>query len=270
MTKKGQAIAKLSAVPLTRRNEDGVFSSRRMRRHAEKEKKKDEKSLKKKTGNMGKAMNNKQRKANAKKNKRPTLKKDKKPTTSTGKEIGNGDLIHSGEFNDEEGLIMYPEQIHEDFRGIAVQTTHKMVMSSLELFQQKKADGVDIAEQLVSIKKNLTQYGKQGIIDLDVQSKEWAEWCDDVLLYFAGRFVISGEAMPVCPTSMWNDFPTDHYEDEEAMADEGQSKTKFVRAPSPNMHILPVREGDRREVAIQGCAPPSEPTYNTGDVNDID
>ena len=252
--------AKLSAVPLTTQadlNEDGLFGSRRMRRFAEKKKKKEEKSLKKKTGNMGKAMNNQQRKAQAKKNKprRKMQLKDGKHSdikTSQGREVKHGEKIHSGEFNPEEGLVMFPEQIHEDFRGIAVQTTHETIMNGIESWQKKEHprykvvssnsvpdDNPDMPPHwvgiekhtfngdicLMNIKKELTQYGKQGLIDMDIKSKEWQNWCDDVACYFTLRFVLTGEPMPICPTSAFENVPDTHYEDEEAMADEGVSKS---------------------------------------------
>ena len=312
MTKKGQAIAKLSAVPLTRRNEDGVFSSRRMRRHAEKEKKKEEKSLKKKTGNMGKAMNNQQRKAQAKKKrpKRVQLKDGKGSDikTSTGKEVKHGDKIHSGEFKGEEGLIMFPEQIHEDFKGIVVQPPHEPIINGIESWQKKEHprykvvssnsvpdDNPDMPPHWVgiekhtfdgkvcleNIKKELTQYGRQGLIDMDIKSKEWQNWCDDVCCYFTLRFVLTEEPMPICPTSAYENVPDDHFEDEEAMADEGVSKSEQfpdlsnIIITSPLSTPLPEEEaGERRVVSIrprvQGCDLPSKPTYNTGDLNDID
>ena len=238
------------------RDEDGVFNSRRMRRWEEQQKKKEAKSLKKKTGNMGKAMNNKQRKAQAKKKKRKMQLKDGQFSdikTSQGRGVKHGDKIHSGEFNPEEGLVMFPEQIHEDFRGIAVQTTHDTIMTSIESWKKKEHprykvvssnsvpdDNPDMPPHWVGIekhtfngqvclehiKKELTQYGRQGLIDMDINSKEWQNWCDDVACYFTLRFVLTGEPMPICPTSAYENVPDTHAEFEEAMADEGVSKSE--------------------------------------------
>ena len=48
-------------------------------------------------------------------------------------------------------------------------------------------------------------YRKQGLIDLDIKSKEWQNWCDDVACYFTLRYVLTKEPIPFCPLSLYGE-----------------------------------------------------------------
>ena len=95
-------------------------------------------------------------------------------------------------------LLMLPEEIHEDFTGIMVQTNDENVQKGIKMWKMSTCDrNFKGYLTLAKIKKNLTKYGRQGLIDLDTESKEWQNWCDDVILYFTLRYVLTKEPIPL-------------------------------------------------------------------------
>ena len=224
---------------------------RKWEREMEKEEKKlvqeKKKLLKKKTQSMGKKMNNRQRKAQAKKEKphRPVVQlkeefaKNKTIQTKSG-EQKTGTPLRGDEFQEDEELVMFPEQISPDFNGIVVATTNKTIIESIESWKKEKHPRYRIVSSnsvpddnpdfpphwvgvqemkwdgevcLENIKKDLTKYGRQGLVDLDVSSQEWQDWCDDVACFYTLRYVLTEEPIPICPKSVFQDFPDGHFQE---------------------------------------------------------
>lgn len=85
----------------------------------------------------------------------------------------------------------------ESFGDICVKTNDKDVRSCVLLFQERKKNINDLDNLLEKVRKNLLKYSKKELLEfIDKNSKEWYEWADDLVIFYACKYVLDGTGVP--------------------------------------------------------------------------
>ena len=122
-------------------------------------------------------------------------------------------------------FLMCSVGINPKFRGIMVMTTDKEVKDMIETHRERletkvsldnsenspddDPDGLppnsivvkltrfDGAGMLTDVRAELRKYSHQELLDMPTTTQSWVDWCNNVLIYYTLRFVLSGESIPV-------------------------------------------------------------------------
>jgi len=85
----------------------------------------------------------------------------------------------------------------ESFGDICVKTNDKDVRSCVVLFQERKKATNDLDKLLEKVRTNLLKYDKQELIQfIETDSKEWYEWSDNLIIFYACKYVLDGSPIP--------------------------------------------------------------------------
>ena len=127
-------------------------------------------------------------------------------------------------------LLVFCEAIEPRLQGIAVKTTHGDVLEMMKTYENQEDiykiikssdypdDNPDLPQgdwiglgvvrkkevldgYLASMKSNIL-LPQQEIIDMPLDSQEWRDWCNDVVLYLCLRNKLYNEPIPMCPLAM--------------------------------------------------------------------
>lgn len=85
----------------------------------------------------------------------------------------------------------------ESFDDICVNTNDKDVRSCVLLFQERKKNINDLDNLLEKVRINLLKYNKQELLEfINKNSKEWYEWADNLIIFYACKYVLDGSLIP--------------------------------------------------------------------------
>ena len=85
----------------------------------------------------------------------------------------------------------------ESFGDICVKTNDKDVRSCVLLFQERKNYTNNLDKLLERVRKNLLKYNKEELNQfIEKNSKEWSEWADDLVIFYACKYVLDRSPIP--------------------------------------------------------------------------
>jgi hypothetical protein len=86
--------------------------------------------------------------------------------------------------------------IKPEFAGFLIETSPNMIMECWSGFGENTPK--EIMAVYVGSYNFLRTYNKEKLIELHKEkSKNWSNWCDDVLLFYATRNILFGQKIPV-------------------------------------------------------------------------
>lgn len=84
----------------------------------------------------------------------------------------------------------------ESFGDICVKANDNDVRSCVLLFQERKMSTNDLDKLLDKVTTNLLKYTKKELEFIDKNSKEWYEWADNLVIFYACKYVLDGTPVP--------------------------------------------------------------------------
>ncbi len=101
---------------------------------------------------------------------------------------------YNSHFEGDSGLVC--GQIHKRFKEYVVKTTDKEVKDAIG--RAEKEDKVKVTYIFKLTYENITKYTDEELNQhYEKNTKEWQDWCNDVLLFFTHRYVLFGSKFPI-------------------------------------------------------------------------
>lgn len=97
----------------------------------------------------------------------------------------------------EENIGLACSHIHSKLSEYVIKTTYKSIQDMIQRIENEKNE-VKMRLVFRKLYTNLTKYSEY---DLDQhyqkQTKEWQDWCNDVLIFYCNRYVLFNGSMKI-------------------------------------------------------------------------
>lgn len=95
-----------------------------------------------------------------------------------------------------QSVIVVCADIHPRFKEYLVRATHNEIVQVCSIYKKQTVENNKLS--FLKVSRRLFQYDDD-TLDRHYREKtqQWREWCDDVVLFYAVRYILLGRMMPI-------------------------------------------------------------------------